>query len=75
VPANRAITLEGVLPAEIANIALQNKAAVYDLLFRTEAETMMTIAADPQASRRADRHHHRAPHLGLGADASSAYPH
>ena len=36
------------LPAEIAAIALQNKAAVYDLLFRAAAETMMTIAADPR---------------------------
>ncbi len=35
------------LPAEVADIAFQNKAAVYDLLFRTAAETMLTIAADP----------------------------
>jgi Transposase zinc-binding domain/Putative transposase len=34
------------LPAEIAEIAFQNKAIVYDLLFRTAAQTMMTIAAD-----------------------------
>ena len=36
------------LPAEIAPIAYQNKAVVYDLLFRTAAETLITIAADPQ---------------------------
>lgn len=36
------------LPAEIADIAWQNKAVVYDLLFRTASETMMTIAADPR---------------------------
>ena len=36
------------LPAEIAPIAYQNKAAVYDLLFRTAAETLLTIAADPK---------------------------
>jgi Putative transposase len=36
------------LPAEIAPIAYQNKAVVYDLLFRTAAETLLTIAADPQ---------------------------
>ncbi|MDP4026751.1 IS91 family transposase [Methylobacterium sp. NEAU 140] len=36
------------LPAEIAAIALQNKAAVYDLLFRAASETMLTIAADPK---------------------------
>lgn len=34
------------IPAEIAVIAWQNKAPVYDLLFRAAAETMMTIAAD-----------------------------
>ena len=36
------------LPAEIADIARQNKAIVYDLLFRAASETMMTIAADPR---------------------------
>jgi hypothetical protein len=36
------------LPAEIAEIAYQNKAVVYDLLFRAAAETLLTIAADPQ---------------------------
>ncbi len=36
------------LPAEIAGIAYQNKAVVYDLLFRTAAETLLTIAADPK---------------------------
>jgi hypothetical protein len=35
------------LPAEIAPIAYQNKAVVYDLLFRATAETLLTIAADP----------------------------
>ena len=36
------------LPAEIAPIAYQNKAVVYDLLFRTAAETLLTIATDPK---------------------------
>jgi Putative transposase/Transposase zinc-binding domain len=36
------------LPAEIAAIAYQNKAVVYDLLFRAAAETLLTIAADPR---------------------------
>lgn len=36
------------LPAEIADIAFHNKAAVYDLLFRAASETMLTIAADPK---------------------------
>jgi hypothetical protein len=36
------------LPAEMAAIALQNKAVVYGILFRTVAETLRTIAADPK---------------------------
>ena len=36
------------LPASIGTIAFQNKAAVYDLLFRSAAETLTTIAADPK---------------------------
>jgi hypothetical protein len=36
------------LPAKIADIAYQNKAAIYDLLFKASAETMLTIAADPK---------------------------
>lgn len=36
------------LPAEIGTIALQNKALVYDLLFRAASETMQIIAADPK---------------------------
>jgi hypothetical protein len=36
------------LPAKIADIAWQNKAVIYDLLFRAASETMLTIAADPR---------------------------
>ena len=36
------------LPGPVADIAYQNKAVVYDLLFRTAAETLLTIAADPK---------------------------
>ena len=36
------------LPAPIADIAYQNKAVIYDLLFKASAETMLTIAADPK---------------------------
>src|SRR6202022_2147440 len=46
------------LPAEIAPIAYQNKAVVYDLLFRATAETLLTIAADPR---------HLGAHLGFTA--------
>lgn len=36
------------LPAPVAEIAFQNKATVYAILFRTAAETLRTIAADPR---------------------------
>ena len=36
------------LPEQIAAIAYQNKAVVYDLLFHATAETLRTIAADPK---------------------------
>jgi hypothetical protein len=36
------------LPAAIADIAYQNKAVIYDLLFKASAETLITIAADPE---------------------------
>jgi hypothetical protein len=36
------------LPAAIADIAYQNKAVIYDLLFKVSAETLVTIAADPK---------------------------
>jgi hypothetical protein len=36
------------LPAEIAAVAYQNKATIYNLLFKAAAETMLTIAADPK---------------------------
>jgi hypothetical protein len=62
------------VPAEIADIAWQNKAVVYDLLFRAAADTMLTIAADPK--------HLGARvgitavlHTGIGADAPSARAH
>src|SRR3981189_2944171 len=36
------------LPAATAAIAYQNKAVIYDLLFKASAETLSTIAADPK---------------------------
>jgi Putative transposase/Transposase zinc-binding domain len=36
------------LPPKIAAIAYQNKAVIYDLLFKASAETLATIAADPK---------------------------
>jgi Putative transposase/Transposase zinc-binding domain len=36
------------LPAAIGDIAYQNKAAIYGILFKAAAETLITIAADPK---------------------------
>ena len=36
------------LPAPIADIAYHNKAAIYGILFKAAAETLITIAADPK---------------------------
>ncbi len=36
------------LPKPIADIAYQNKAVVYDILFKASAETLITIAAEPK---------------------------
>jgi len=44
------------LPASIGALAFHIKAVAYDLLFKTAAETLLTIAADPA---------HR-PHRGQG---------
>ena len=36
------------VPAQVAEVAFQNKAAVYAILFRAAAETLRKIAADPK---------------------------
>jgi hypothetical protein len=36
------------LPAPVADIAYHNKAEIYAILFKTAAETLITIAADPR---------------------------
>jgi hypothetical protein len=46
------------LPAAISDIAYQNKAVIYKLLFKTVAETLLTIAADPK---------HLGAHIGVTA--------
>jgi hypothetical protein len=46
------------LPAAIGKIAWQNKAVVYDLLFKASAETLLAIAADPK---------HLGAHIGMTA--------
>jgi predicted Zn-ribbon and HTH transcriptional regulator len=46
------------LPAPIADIAYQNKAEIYGILFKAAAQTLITIAADPK---------HLGAHIGLTA--------
>ena len=36
------------LPRPLASLALQNKKLIYDLLFRTSAETLLEVARDPK---------------------------
>jgi hypothetical protein len=36
------------LPAAIADLAYQNKAVIYDLLFKASSEALLTIAGDPK---------------------------
>jgi hypothetical protein len=57
------------LPVVISDIAYQNKAVIYQLLFKTVAETLLTIAADPK---------HLGAHIGVTAVLhtwGSALPH
>jgi hypothetical protein len=60
------------LPAEIADLAFQNKALIYDLLFKAASETMSIIAADPK---------HLSAKIGITAvlhtwgSAMTHYPH
>ena len=63
------------LPAPISDIAYQNKAVIYDLLFKASAEALTHDRRRSKAPRRACRHHLRAAHLGLGDDASPARAH
>jgi hypothetical protein len=44
------------LPAPISDIAYQNKAVIYHLLFKAAAHTLLTIAADPK---------HLGAHIGI----------
>ena len=46
------------LPKRIADIAYQNKAIIYGILFRAAADALLTIAADPE---------HLGAHIGITA--------
>jgi hypothetical protein len=63
------------LPAEIADIAFHNKAAIYGLLSKAASETMTTIAADPRHLGARIGITAGAPYLGLGNDPPSAHAH
>ena len=63
------------LPAAIADIAYQNKAVIYDILFKASAEATLNDRRRSEASWRQDRHHVGAAQLGLGHDAPSACAH
>jgi hypothetical protein len=41
-------TTSFTLPPQFAPLALQNKKVIYDLLFRTSAETLLEVARDPK---------------------------
>ena len=62
------------LPAPIAAIAFQNKAAVYAILFAAAAEALTHARRRSPPSRRRDRRRRRPAHLGPDADASSPRP-
>ena len=52
------------MPAPIAAMALQNKAVIYDILFKAAAETVRIIAADAKHLGARDRNDRGAPYLG-----------
>ena len=57
------------LPAPLRDIAYQNKAVIYDLLFKASAEATLKIdRGDAEAPRRSHRLPVGAAHLGLGDD-------
>ena len=62
-------------PRDRATSPIQNKAVIYDLLFKASAETLLTIAADPKHLGARIGITVGAAHLGLGDDASSARAH
>ena len=65
------------LPGRIGTIAYQeDKAVVYDLLFKASSQTMRTIAADPKRLGVQDRLHLGAPTpCGSAMTPSSTRPH
>ena len=61
--------------APISDLAYQNKAVIYDFLFKASAETLVTNRGRPQAPRRSRCCHLRPAHVGLGACPPSARAH
>ena len=62
------------LPARIADIAYQNKAAIYDLLFKASSRDDADHRGRSQTSRRTHRPPLRSPYLGFGAQPSPPRP-
>jgi hypothetical protein len=62
------------LPASIGDIACQNKAVIYDLLFKGLGRDPDHDRRRSQTPRRTHRHHLGSPYLGFGAHPSSACP-
>jgi hypothetical protein len=62
------------LPQQIAVLAVQNARRIYSILFQSVAETLLTIAAEPQASGRRNRFPNCPAHMGAESPSSSAYP-
>src|SRR5438105_15908918 len=60
------------LPGPVADIAYQNKPVVYDLLLKTPAETLTTIAADPN---HLDARGRRTRVLHTGGPTLTHHPH
>jgi hypothetical protein len=58
------------LPQELSLLALQNKKAVYGLLFGASAETLLEVAADPKYL--GDWHSERLAYVGTESAAPPA---
>ena len=62
------------MPGASLGLAYQNKAAIYDILFKASAKATLTYRGRSQTARRQARHDLGAPRMGLGHDPSPASP-
>ena len=61
------------LPAQISDIAYQNKSVIYTCLFKAAAETLEDHCCRSPAFRCADWRDHGLAYLGVGSNPSSPY--